>query len=194
MATTIETSSLETFRLEAQQLMQNRRNQNSDETAVAAEEETSSSVMAGQDRVTLNSRILEAGLYKADMTLNVTSKDSFELLRSLVIDTFQEQGIATKIAVGDETIDLQSLTPEEAQGLISEDGYFGVDQTSQRIVDFAISMAGNDPTRFEAILAGFEDGFAEAEKAFGGTLPDISYQTRDAVLGKLNDWLESFEQ
>jgi hypothetical protein len=40
-------------------------------------------------------------------------------------------------------------------------------------------------------MQGVEEGFAEAEKAFGGTLPDISYATRDAVMQKLNEWAES---
>jgi hypothetical protein len=87
-------------------------------------------------------------------------------------------------------VDIESLTPEEAQKLVAEDGYFGVEQTSERIFQNAVSIAGGDPARLDAIMQGIEEGFAEAEKAFGGTLPDISYETRDAVMEKLNQWAE----
>jgi hypothetical protein len=33
-----------------------------------------------------------------------------------------------------------------------------------------------------------ENGFQEALDAFGGRLPDISYDTYDAVMKKLDDW------
>ena len=83
---------------------------------------------------------------------------------------------------------------KDAQAMIAEDGYFGVEQTSDRIVDFAIGIAGGDPSRLDAILAGVEQGFNEALEAFGGWLPDISYQTYDAVLAKLDAWANGEQQ
>ena len=48
-----------------------------------------------------------------------------------------------------------------------------------------------DPERIEAVRRGIEQGFAEAEKAFGGTLPEISYKTRDRLTEKLDALAES---
>lgn len=120
--------------------------------------------------------------------------DGFDLLRGLVLNMLREQGIDVKIAtdaVGAEEINISQLSQQDAQALIADDGYFGVDKTSSRIVDFAMGIAGGDPSRLEAIKEGVDKGFAEALKAFGGQLPDISYDTYDAVMKKLDDWAEN---
>ena len=84
---------------------------------------------------------------------------------------------------------LEELSSEEAAELVDVDGYFGVEQTSDRIVDFAITIADGDISRIEAIKAGVEQGFQEALEAFGGWLPDISHNTYDAVMKKLDAWV-----
>lgn len=72
---------------------------------------------------------------------------------------------------------VSELSPDEATELVSEDGYFGVDQTSQRITDFVIKGAGDDIDRLKTGREGILKGFKEAEKAWGGKLPEISYKT-----------------
>lgn len=140
------------------------------------------------DRVSLSSGAESPATYDSAMTLRGGQNDGYELLRGLVLNLFQEQGIEVNIAIDGGEIDLTTLTPEEAQDLIAEDGYFGVEQTSQRIFDLAVGIAGGDPTRLAAIKAGVEKGFQEAYEALGGWLPDISYDTYDAVMKKLDDW------
>jgi hypothetical protein len=72
---------------------------------------------------------------------------------------------------------ISDLSTEEAKELISSDGYFGVDKTSQRITDFVLMGAGGDVTLLKAGREGILKGFDEAEKAWGGKLPEISYDT-----------------
>nr|WP_297708124.1 hypothetical protein [uncultured Butyrivibrio sp.] len=84
------------------------------------------------------------------------------------------------LAKGDFTVD--AATKAQAQEDISEDGYWGVKQTSERILDFAKALAGDDPEKLENMRAAFEKGFAQAEKTWGGKLPDISQQTYGAVM------------
>ena len=110
----------------------------------------------------------------------------YELLRNLVIKTLQDQGLELQFVAGEKNINFETMTTEEAQELISEDGYFGVDQTSQRIVDFAISGFGNDPSRLQEMKDAIDKGFKEAQSAFGGALPEISQQTYDAIMEKLD--------
>lgn len=116
--------------------------------------------------------------------------DKYELLRGLVTSMLKAQGIEFKALDGDQEIDISNISQEEAVELVAEDGYFGVDQTSQRIVDFAIGIAGGDPSRLDAIKEGVEKGFNDAKEAFGGWLPDISYDTYDEVMNKLDAWAE----
>ena len=78
------------------------------------------------------------------------------------------------------------LSQEEAAELISEDGFYGVAQTAQRIIDFALNGAGDDVERLQIARDAVLQGFKEAENIFGGSLPEISYQTLDKVLEELD--------
>lgn len=140
------------------------------------------------DRVSLSSGAESPLTYDSSMSLRGGQNDGYDLLRGLVLNLFKEQGIEVNIATDAGGIDLTTLSPEEAQDLIAEDGYFGVEQTSQRIFELAVGIAGGDPTRLAAIKAGVEKGFQEAYETLGGWLPDISYDTYDAVMKKLDDW------
>lgn len=88
-------------------------------------------------------------------------------------------------------LNVDEAARKEAQELISEDGYYGVKQTSQRIFDFASALAGDDPEKMEEMRAAFEKGFKQATKSWGGDLPDISQKTRDAVNKMFDDYAAS---
>ena len=88
------------------------------------------------------------------------------------------------LAKGDFTVD--AATKKKAQEDISEDGYWGVKQTSDRIVQFATALAGNDSKQLEKMRDAFLKGYEKAEKTWGGKLPDISKRTYDAVLEKFD--------
>ena len=142
----------------------------------------------GQDRVSLNQSEQTDATYAPQSPLNIGS--SYELLRSLVIKTLQDQNVPVQVSTGNGEIDFNTMTVEDAQDLISEDGYFGVKQTSDRIVDFAISAFGKDPAKLDEMKKAIDQGFQDAQKAFGGTLPDISQETYDAIMQKLDDFAQ----
>ncbi len=112
----------------------------------------------------------------------------YQLLQQLLIKVLHDQGVTSRISTGEGEIDLGTLTPEAAQELVSDDGYFGVEKTSQRIVDFAINAFGNDPTKLAQMKDAIDKGFQEAADAFGGMLPEISHQTYAAIMEKLDDF------
>ncbi|MBU1416930.1 MAG: hypothetical protein KKD01_18430 [Proteobacteria bacterium] len=143
------------------------------------------------DSVTINQHQEASMTYSSSLTIETgNTQDKYGLLRELVVNMLKEQGIEFQTANGEQEIDISNLSQEEATELIGEDGYFGVGQTSDRIVDFAIGIAGGDPSRLAAIKEGIEKGFSEALEAFGGSLPDISYETYDAVMNKLDTWAD----
>lgn len=90
------------------------------------------------------------------------------------------------LAKGDFTVDAETKAQAEAD--IAEDGYWGVEQTSERILDFAKALSGNDPDKADLLLDAFKKGFKEATKTWGDELPDISKRTYDAVLEKFDKW------
>ena len=65
-------------------------------------------------------------------------------------------------------------------------GYWGVEQTSDRIVSFATALAGDDSKALEKMRDAFVKGYKQAEKQWGGKLPDISQRTYDAVMKKFD--------
>lgn len=72
---------------------------------------------------------------------------------------------------------ISDLSADEAKKLVSEDGFFGVAKTSQRIADFVLSGAGSDLEKLKAGKEGILRGFKQAEQMWGGKLPDIAYET-----------------
>lgn len=85
---------------------------------------------------------------------------------------------------GNYTVD--PATKMQAQADIAEDGYWGVEKTSDRIIDFANALTGGVPDKIEDMRAAFEKGFKKAGKTWGGDLPDISQRTYDAVMEKFD--------
>lgn len=95
----------------------------------------------------------------------------------------------------DGTITVDEATAKQAQKDISEDGYWGVKQTSERILDFAKALTGGDSSKVEDIRTAIEKGFSEAAKLWGDELPEISQKTHDAVMKGLDEWAkQSTEQ
>ncbi|PHR29423.1 MAG: hypothetical protein COA36_04300 [Desulfotalea sp.] len=129
--------------------------------------------------------------YQYNMSLEQTAGDGLDLLRGLVLNIFKEQGLEYKIQTTGVEVDLETMTPVQAEELVAKDGYFGVEKTAERIFNFAVGIAGNDPSKIDAIREGINSGFQDAMKAFGGELPDISYDTFNAVINKLDEWAES---
>lgn len=132
--------------------------------------------------------------------LKADAEERTSQLRSLVEKMMTKQGVAIGtadsmwnfLAKGDFTVD--EATRAQAQADIADDGYWGVDQTSDRILDFAKALSGNDPEKADLLLDAFKKGFKEATKSWGQDLPDISQRTYDAVVEKFNKWKNGTEE
>lgn len=108
---------------------------------------------------------------------------------NMMTQMFQKQGITANLSQGNDfwrfmasgnyTVDAK--TKADAQAAISEDGYWGVAKTSQRIFDFAHALAGDDPEKMKEMQAAVEKGFEEATKSWGKSLPSISQETHSAI-------------
>ncbi|RAZ24710.1 hypothetical protein [Campylobacter hyointestinalis] len=86
--------------------------------------------------------------------------------------------------------DISSMDQNELKDLVSEDGFFGIKQTSERIANFVISGAGDDVNKLQKGFEGMKRGFEEASKLWGGKLPDISNQTIDKAIQKVASRIE----
>lgn len=87
-----------------------------------------------------------------------------------------------------EQMQVDEETAAQAQEDISEDGYWGVEKTSDRLVDMAIALSGNDNSKADLLMDAIKKGYEEAGAAWGDELPEISKQTLDAAMEKMNQW------
>jgi len=101
--------------------------------------------------------------------------------------TFGEQANTFSLAdIGYTGTPIADLTQDEAAALVSEDGFFGITQTSERIADFVVNGAGDDLEKLQAGREGMLRGFAQAEDMWGEKLPEISYTTMQKALEKVD--------
>jgi len=98
---------------------------------------------------------------------------------------------------GSFSVDLSGLSPEtrdkliaKAQEDVSDNGYFGVKQTSERILNFAKAITGGDPEKMEKMQKVVEKAFKQVGAIFGGLdkMPEISQRTYDAVMKGFADF------
>lgn len=134
--------------------------------------------------------------------LKADAEERTAQLRSIVEQLITKQGNAIGtaedensiwkfLAKGDFTVSAD--VKAQAQADIAEDGYWGVEQTSDRILDFAKALSGNDPDKAEELLEAFKEGFKQATEAWGDELPEISQKTYDAVVAKFDAWKNGTE-
>lgn len=118
-------------------------------------------------------------------------------LRQMVENLLKEQGMTFKDvslkANEGKLVQIDDATRAEAQRLISEDGEYGIEQTSNRLLEFAKAISGDDKTKYNQLKAAIEEGFSQAQEAWGGELPDICKKTIDSTLEKLDKWANSKE-
>lgn len=83
------------------------------------------------------------------------------------------------------------LNPDEASALLSNGGFFSVENTAARAADFVIAGGGEDISRLKAGREGIVNGFEQAERAWGGKLPDIAYESQKLALEKIDERIQS---
>jgi hypothetical protein len=92
------------------------------------------------------------------------------------------------------TLTVDADTIAQAKKDISEDGYWGVEQTSDRLVAMAQALSGGDSSKADELISAIQKGFEQATKAWGEDLPDICKQTIDAATEKLTNWRDGITE
>lgn len=93
------------------------------------------------------------------------------------------------LASGEYTVD--EAAQAQAKEMISEDGYYGIKQTSERLFDFASALAGDDKEMMEKMQKAIHNGYKQATKAWGKDLPSICKDTLDATDKLFEDYYAS---
>ena len=81
---------------------------------------------------------------------------------------------------------ISDLGADEAQELLAEGGFFSIEKTSDRVSSFVFLISGNNIDALQESRKGIVQGFEEAEKMWGGELPEISYKTQERTLALID--------
>ena len=131
--------------------------------------------------------------------INLLRQQSAESLVQMIYDVLSMEGRhrgATWAKLEDAVMSLKEqissgaleVTPEEqaaAAAAIGDDGPWGVEAVSDRLVAMAVKLSGGDESKFKMMRSAIEAGFKMAEAMWGGELPEISYKTFEATMTKL---------
>ena len=138
---------------------------------------------AVQVSISMNAQIILFAMDNKDLAQNTTEAQN-NILNFL--SGKEVEGQLSLSDLGYEGKPITELSPKEASELISYEGFFGVDQTSQRVADFVFSFS-DDLETIEKAREGIIQGFEEANKLWGGELPEISHETQAKTLELIDE-------
>jgi len=167
--------------------------QSTDETKATTTEDVAVVYEKSDTATTTNAKIYKRDDATVERLLAESEKRA-KSMRDLVQQMLTKQG-----KTFDDTTDIYALlregkvqvdpeTKAKAQKDVAADGYWGVEQTADRMVSFAKALSGGDVSKANDMIDAVKKGFEAAKKAWGGDLPDISKQTMDAAIKKLEGW------
>lgn len=130
--------------------------------------------------------------------LKADAEARFASLQSLVDKLLTKQSETNQYAtlgdlmtaVKDGKIAVDPETVAQAKKDVADDGYWGVEQTASRIVDFAKALTGGDASKVEEMRKAIEKGYKSATKTWGSDLPEISQKTNSRVNELLDQWAD----
>ncbi|HEY8500798.1 MAG TPA: hypothetical protein VIL89_09275 [Clostridia bacterium] len=142
------------------------------------------------------------GVVKPDIKkieqLKKEADDALRPLRQMVEELLKKQGMSYKVAnlkpYEGKMVEIDDETRAEAQRLISGDGEYGIENTANRLFEFAKAVSGNDKTKINELKSAIEQGYKAAEEAFGGELPEICKKTLERTMEKFDQWAASEEE
>lgn len=95
--------------------------------------------------------------------------------------------------IGYEGKPITELSVDEANTLLEDGGFFSVEETSNRVVDFVFSFAGDNVDLLKEGLAGIKQGFEDAKELWQDQLPDISYETQNRTVELIENRIAELE-
>lgn len=163
--------------------------------AEGSTEQKTDSVELSQDAKSVNKMSDEE---RAALVKSLKADQEYQMTRfvNMMTQTFQKQGMTAKSAEDDSfwrmfasgNLQVDAETKAAAQEAISENGYWGVKQTSERIFTMAQALAGDDVEKMHEMQEAVKKGYEAAGKAWGGDLPGIAGDTISAVDKMFEDY------
>ncbi len=128
--------------------------------------------------------------------LNTAQQSRIDSMNSLVQKLLGKQAEKFDLATGKNLAEtfrqvadkVDQATIDEAKAAIAEDGYWGVEKTSDRLMSMAIALSGGDTEKADEMMSAIEKGYEQATEAWGEELPEICKDTLEATREKMESW------
>lgn len=149
---------------------------------------------------TKNLKKEETGIYSRESIIEQLKSAEEQRVKAF------EETIKSMLAKQGETVNLTfrgkklHVTEEQrlaAEKAISEGGEYSVENVTDRIMNMAKALAGDDPTKIDTLQNAVIKGFEKAAGVLGrkkdlSDMPDITRQTYDKVMNAFSDWKKSY--
>ena len=113
----------------------------------------------------------DTGIYSKELitkTIEELEEQRTQAFVSMIEKMFQMQSNSEFLSVGDITknisLNFSKEDIEAAKESISEGGFYSVDAVSTRIMDMAMALAGDDPSKISVMRDAVTKGFGQAAK------------------------------
>ncbi len=104
-----------------------------------------------------------------------------------VIELEAKESVEIEFEITDEAI-------AKAQEDVAPGGYWSAESTSDRFLEFAIALSGDDPSKANMLLDAVKEGYKLAEEIWGGgELPELSQNTLQMTIDKFEAWRDGVE-
>ena len=147
--------------------------------------------MSKEDRAAVVEQLKADQAMRQQQLTDIVSKTLTGQSKSFIMATDSDE-FWRMFADGKVTVD--AVAKAKAQEDISENGYWGVKQTSERLFDFASALAGDNVEMMEKMQKAMEKGYGQATKTWGKELPSISKDTYDAANKLFEEYYASKER
>lgn len=145
--------------------------------------------MSKEDRAALVKAMRAEIEERQKQFLDLVTKSITGQNQKVAIATDNKDDIWKLLAKGD--FKVSEAGKAKAKEDISEKGYWGVEQTSKRLFEYASALAGDDVSKMKAMQHAMEKGYKEATKAWGRELPDITKKTLEAANKLFDEYYKS---
>ncbi|WP_303852481.1 hypothetical protein [Seleniivibrio woodruffii] len=103
-----------------------------------------------------------------------------------VLANVKIMSVSIEISVHTEISDSEN----NANSLLGEDGYFGVEKTSQRLFELAKALAGDDTEKLKEAKDAITKGYESVVGLFAESTPDITHETYDKTMEKMDGYID----
>lgn len=150
-----------------------------------------------------NVKPTDTGIYSKESiskALESAEEQRTQAFVSMIEKMFESQSNSCYLSVSDITKNIKSNFTqediEEAKKSVSEGGFYSVDAVSTRIMDMAMALAGDDPSKIAEMRDAVTKGFglaAETLRLREEDMPDITKSTYTEIMKRFDEWEKSYQ-